>query len=254
INPVYEIRFAVDTMISLMSTNAAAVFYTLDGTQPDSSNHSAQRYSGPLEIDDETFLTAVAYAPGLKPFTSKYRYIPEKFETWIRASVLDSSCFGTDILVKLYTNADAIYYTIDGKTEPDIRNPNHKYTGAILCNADTVILKAKAVGDGFIPGSKRWSYFRKYVVVKASQTGTLFSDSIAVALSTYPKCPYAQIYYSLDGSTPSANSESTRLYLNNTLILRKSALLRAIAVAPNTVCSDTLSEKYIKTDPVEMAY
>ncbi|MDR2693123.1 MAG: DUF11 domain-containing protein [Chitinispirillales bacterium] len=69
--------FAGSVMVTLSSRAGAAIWYTTNGTAPDSASFTSRRYTGPLEFIMFTELRAVAYAAGFEPFfTDTHIYEP----------------------------------------------------------------------------------------------------------------------------------------------------------------------------------
>lgn len=137
------------------------------------------------------------------------------------------------------TEGAKIYYTTDEST-PSATNGT-LYTSAITISKDTVI-KAIAVKDGAVDSS--------VVVLEYKVTPTVAQPNLSLAGGKYEgnqtvtiTCATedAKIYYTTDGSTPSA--ENGTLY-TGPITLSKSCILKVIAVMEGKADSKVVSRTY----------
>jgi hypothetical protein len=136
--------FSASQSVQLSTTTPSAeIFYTLDGTTP---TPSSTLYSGPVPINTDSTINAIASAPGYiqssvssAPFTFTYQTPPVTFMpaagTYLNAQSVKIS--DTDASAK-------IYYTTDGTT-PSASST--LYTGLIPVTASETI-KAIAIDSG----------------------------------------------------------------------------------------------------------
>lgn len=124
------------------------------------------------------------------------------------------------------TESADIYYTIDG-TEPSATN-GIKYTGALILSQNTT-LKAIAVKNGMASSTVVTVTYE--ISLKAKQPtinvpGGKYTTPQQIIINTATEG--AQIYYTTDGSTPSATNG---ILYSGPFTLSKTCILRAVAIA-----------------------
>lgn len=138
---VVEFRGEVDNL---------EIFYTTDGTDPTENGYeeteTAQFYTGPLQVNEDTDFKVVARYPGSTYFSDMqiFKYnIKEEKKVQIPRISPNGGTYGSRQTVSMETDNDnaTIYYTLDG-TEPT--NKSIKYEEPFTITKDTVI-KAVAV-------------------------------------------------------------------------------------------------------------
>jgi hypothetical protein len=143
----------------------------------------------------------------------------------------------------------AMYYTTDGTTpNTTAGGSTHLYAGSITLNyptATTVTLKALATAGGF-PASTVTSATYTFEPQLAAPNFQL-AGGIVTAGSKLTFVPYTTpgnvtIYYTIDGSAPTINSN---VYSTTGIAINSTGLVRAIAVAPNYLTSNSSSKFYI---------
>lgn len=149
--------------------------------------------------------------------------------------------------VELKTNADSIYYTVDG-SDPGISATavGVDTVGIVIISGDTVTLRGLAKGNSFTSIKKTWTYIRKLpkLLVIADPASSDFFTSVSVKLSLQEPVPGAVIYYTLDGSTPDTASNTTFVYNNVPIIISKTTTLKTKAFADNIKPSIVTTEIY----------
>ena len=149
-----------------------------------------------------------------------------------------------DIELSTATEGATIYYNTDGRRLAISKN---KYTGPIHIEGDTLIQAYAVSDDGRESETVSFNYIAKVKTapVIADKQPQIFDESIEIALMT--DADNAQIYYTLDGSTPNAESE---LY-EKPIILTKSTVVSAVAIKKGLYNSDISSFTYTKRGTTE---
>ena len=145
--------------VTINATEGAAIYYTLDGTDPRTSNTKIE-YEGPITVDVKTTINATAYIQGWEMshvVTEIYDFY-EKVDAPV-ISPESGNYNDTKTVTISCVEGATIYYTIDGST-PDINNVNnsnsktyvYKNTTSITAKpTETTIVKAIAVKEGMLP-------------------------------------------------------------------------------------------------------
>ncbi len=218
------------------STPGASIYYTEDGSTPSPTNGSL--YMGPIPLTAATTTikavavgagyassavatatyTLQAMAPGFSPFPSSYSP-PQTVK-------LSDATPGTTIL-----------YTQDGST-PSATNGT-AYTAPIPLTAASTTIKAVAVGTGFATSPvATGTYTLQAMAPGFSPFPSTYSTPQSVRLSD--STSGATIYFTLDGSTPSATNGTAYLA---PIVVTATTTIKAIAVGtgynPSTVASAT---------------
>ncbi len=240
-NPPDSTHFFEDTTITLSAEPQATIYYTTDGSDPDTANPD-HVYTEPFTINATCTVKAVALGGEyLVQAAGEWTYIRDLPYATLTAEPGDGAHFGQQLLITLTTDADAIYYTIDG-SEPVAGGESQLYTEPFLIEGDTVTVRAIAVGEEFNSTSGQWTYYRdRLPAIKAMPEGREFVDEIVVILTIDDAD--AQIYYTLDGTEPTQNST---LY-TEALKFNETTQLRARAFATNKVPSPILIEPYTRS-------
>src|SRR5262249_58580431 len=128
-----------------------------------------------------------------------------------------------------------IYYTTDGSTPTTASTP---YAGPFTL-AQSATVRAVAAAAGMVNSDvASVAYAVKVSTPLVSPPGGTFTSSVTVTL--VDSTPGAALYYTTDGSTPSA--DSTRYTAPFAVTL--TATVRAIAIAAGMVDSDVVSATY----------
>ncbi|MFP4417635.1 MAG: chitobiase/beta-hexosaminidase C-terminal domain-containing protein [Chitinispirillaceae bacterium] len=246
-NPADSTHFFGDTTIVLSSQPQARIYYTIDGSVPDTTDES-QLYSDPFTIHNTAQVNAIAVGDYLQTANAVWHYIRDLPDAQLIADPEDGTHFGSELLVTLTTDADAIYFTTDG-SDPIAGNDDQLYSEPFLISGDTVSVRAIAVGREFNSTTDQWTYICDRVPgVQAIPFGRQFSERISVMLAVADSD--AEIYYTLDGSEPTQNS--TRY--DDPVELTTTTQLRARAFAPDKLPSNILVETYTRVSVAENAF
>jgi fibro-slime domain-containing protein len=252
-NPPDGTHFMKDTTVSLFASNGAKIYYTTDGSNPD-TNNASQLYSAPFKITGtksnlSTTVKAIAIGDYLVPISKSWTYTRDLQTATLTATPGNGTHFGESLSIILSTNADAIYYTIDG-SNPVEGSAAQLYKGPFTITDDTVIVKAIAAGNDFVSISKQFKYISDRVPsVQANPGSCAFSKPLIVKLTVNDLT--ATIYYTLDGSEPTVNSTPYK----DPITISTTTQLKARAFASNKVPSSILTENYTrKSIPLEAFY
>ena len=128
----------------------------------------------------------------------------------------------------------SIYYTLDGK-EPTVNSS--KYANPLMIEHN-LTLKAKATLDGFEESDMLKKEYQVKLDISADPYPGDIEAGQAVTLSC--KHPEATIYYTLDGSTPTKQSN----VYSSPIVLQNSATIKAIVMHEDCLPSDVKTLNY----------
>ena len=220
------------------SVSGASIYYTTDGTTPTTSS---TLYTGPVSVGVSETLTAVAIATGynLSPSASAVYVINLPAPTPTFAPGAGTYTSIQSVTISDSATSPTIYYTTDGSTPT---TSSTVYTGAITVAASETI-KAVAIASGKSVSAVGTAAYVINLPPAASPvilpgTGTFTSvQSVTITDST----PFARIYYTTDGSTPTTAST----VYTGALTASSTETVKAIAIAngysPSAVSSSTLT-------------
>jgi hypothetical protein len=220
------------TVTLATGTSGAAIYYTLDGSDPTTSS---DLYSDPITISANTNIKAIAVKSGMR--TSDIMDKNFKFTVEDPVFSLKSGTYYDDQTVSIATATEgaSIYYTTDGSIPTAGAT---LYAGPIEISASQNI-SAIAYKEGWNAGKvKTKKYTLKAIKPTASPVGGTYSFAQSVTLST--TTGGAVIHYTTDGSEPTVASSA----YSSPITVSTSQTIRAIAVKAGWNNSKTLKAKY----------
>ena len=227
--------YAEPTITITDATPGAKIYYTLNGTAPTAAS---TRYSAPFTLKGTATVNALAIAVGDQPSA----VASAAFHLVAGAPVLTppgGTFKGTqEISITSPTPTAAIFYTTNGGTPTP---SSTRYATPILVNSSETI-RAVAIEGGFTSSQ---IVAQSYVIVSASAAAPV----IAPAAGTYPALqsisisdttPGAVLYYTVDGTTPTASSTK----YTGPFTSQASETIEAIATATGYAPSAVVTASY----------
>jgi sugar lactone lactonase YvrE len=220
------------------SVSGASIYYTTDGTTPTTSS---TLYTGPVSVGVSETLTAIAIA-------TNYNSSPAASAAYVinlpAATPTFSPIAGTYTSIQSVALSDSasgatIYYTTDGSTPT---TSSTVYSGAITVAAsETIKAVATATGKSLSAvGSAAYVINLPPAATPVILPGTgTFTTVQAVTITD--TTPFAKIYYTTDGSTPTTASTvyTTSLTVGSTQTIKAIAI--ATGYSASAVASSTLT-------------
>ena len=238
--PVFSVASGAVTSGTSVSitcaTEGAKIYYTTDGTEPTASS---TEYADAISVTEAVTLKAIAVKSGMNDsavasasYTIKGTVATPAFS--LASGEVDS---GTTVTITCSTEGAKIYYTTDG-TEPTASST--EYADAISVTT-AVTLKAIAVKSGMNDSAvASASYTIKGTV--ATPEFSLVSGAVNSGTSVTITCSTdgAKIYYTTDGTKPTASSTEYTAAISVTAAVT----LKAIAVKSGMNDSAVASASY----------
>jgi hypothetical protein len=224
------------TVTLTTTTSGAIIYYTTNGTTP---NTGSTLYNGSINVAASETIKAIASAAGMSnSAVSSATYLIGVASTPIFNPGAGSYTGTQSVAISTGTSGATIYYTTDGTT-PTVASLQYTTTPISVTANDTIKAIAVATGLANSPIASAG-----YAITSVSPTftpnGGTFSGTTSVSLAT--TTPNAAIYYTTDGTTPTT---TTGTKYNGALNLSSGALVKAIAVAPNTAPSLVSSANFV---------
>lgn len=248
-NPTFSLQpgvYLTDTIVEIsVSTQDAIIYYTTDGSDPDSTS---QIYSTPISIiGDGTELNIKALAKKDDLDESQVISVNYAIEYPIIEPVfnLQAGEYNHDLEITLTTDVVGakIYYTLDNSVPT---NTSILYVNPIELDGDgnSIYISAIAIKEGFRSQVLSNLYSINYspaAYPTFSKLAGTFNSDIEITISSHTS--NAVIYYTLDGSTPTVNSNiySSPLSIANN---GTNVYLRAVAKSELTKLSPVASSFY----------
>ena len=238
----------VGQTVTIGTTTAnATIFYTVDGTQPQTSvTGTTAKYTAPISITAATTIKAVATASGFN--TSMVASAAYTISSVTMAATpsfnppAGAVASGTTVAISTTTPSATIYYTTDGTAPGTSSTP---YTTPIPITA-AVTIKAIATASGLANSAvASAAYTLTTGSTAATPTFSPAAGAVApgstVTLST--TTTGATVYYTTDGTDPTSSS----MMYTTPLSITAAVTIKAIATASGLANSAVASAAYTLT-------
>ena len=221
------------------TTSGATIYYTIDGSTPTASS---TLYGGAISVATTETIKAIAVKSGMsnsdvmsKTYTIN---LPGQVATPSASPVGGTYTSFQSVKLSDATSGATIYYTTDGTTPT---TGSKKYSDDIAVNASQTI-KAIATKSGMITSGTLTAVYTINLLSAATPTvspsaGT-YTSYQSVTLSTTTSG--ASIYYTTNGSTPTASSTK----YSGAIAVISSQIIKAIAVKTGMNNSDVMTASY----------
>jgi len=207
----------IDVTLS-SETQGATIYYTLDGTDPKTSNSKIEYINIPITIAKDTTLRAISFYDGEWSDKTSYYYLFNFYDNYGVNAFYPSGVYNGSVNVTLTPNNPdytVLYHTGDGVWK--------KYTDVLVIDKDTNII-AKAVEldseDNIISESGEeytFTYKLKPLPPEFAPESTQFTNANSITIytpeSTESNTERYELYYTLDGSDPITSD--TRIKAND---------------------------------------
>ena len=174
------------------TTPDARIYYTLDGSTPTALSN---KYTEPFSVSQNCTVTARAFKENLNPSDMTSLFIDLDN---IRCSAPAFQQSGMDLVITSQTEGAIIYYTLDG-SEPTAQS--NRYTGPVTLTQNCLVKAFAASTSEDMLDSQVATYTVTWFTVE-----NVAIDFVNLRVQMSTPTPNARIYYTLDGSEPTANS------------------------------------------------
>jgi hypothetical protein len=211
------------------ATTGSSIYYTLDGSTPTTSS---TLYTAPVSVGVTETLTAIADGYGYTASAAaSAAYVINLPTAATPAFSVPTGTYTTPQKVTITdaTTGAAIYYTLDG-TPPTASST--AYNGPITVGV-TETINAIAVATNYNNSSVGSAVYTINLPVAATPAFSVTAGTYAAvqSVSLSDATAGAKIYYTTDGSTPTAGTGTSALY-STPILVPASMTIKAIAVDP----------------------
>jgi hypothetical protein len=182
------------------TTTGATIYYTIDGTQPTTSSPLSGSSPITITVTGGEVINAIAAAPNY------LNSIVENYTVGVTGTP-EFSLSGGSLTINDATSGAVIYYTINGSA-PTISSPLHGNAPVTVAVSIGDIVQAIALAPG-----NTVSALASYTVKATAATpqitpngGYFISSQVPVSVSITEASSGATVYYTIDGTTPSATN------------------------------------------------
>jgi hypothetical protein len=232
---------SIQTVTITDATAGSTIYYTTNGTTPTTSS---TQYTAPIMVSQSEYVWAIATAPGLSQSNSVLATFTINLPAAAQPVILPAG--GTYTTVQTITMTDStagakIFYTTDGSTPT---TSSAQYTAPFtISQSETVRAIATVTGYSQSPVTAvtytiNLTLAAQPVISPAGGTYTTIQTATITDTTTG-----ATIYYTTDGSTPTANSTkyTAPLTVSQTLTVKAIATAAGYAQSPMTSATYTIN-------------
>ena len=224
------------------TTDGAEIYYTTDGSDPSSSS---TKYSSAIAVGETTTIKAIAVKDGMADSsvasaTYTINISPQTVATPAFSPVAGTYTEAQSVTISCATEGATIHYTTDGKAPT---SSSTTYSSAISVG-ETTTIKAIAVKDGMTDSAVASAEYTINIPKDTVATPTFspdageYEESTSVTISCATEG--ATIYYTTDGSDPSASSTK----YSGAITVGETTTIKAIAVKEGMTDSSVVSTTY----------
>lgn len=183
-----------NTVIITSSTAGATIYYTLDGSDPNSDSISASPiYTEPLTMTRNCVVKALAIANGMANSAVTTFNVD-----WFQCADVTFTYNARTVELSSTTDGVTIYYTLDGSAPTE----NSAVYATPLELTSNATVQAMATRQGYTPSAVTTYNFVLADYTCATPQFSRDGDDLTITCTT----ENVTIYYTTDGSTPTANS------------------------------------------------
>ena len=219
--PTVSITYPYSTPLTedIKALGITSIIYTTNGDEPTVGGATTYTYSSAISLEE----SCTVKARGVYGNNSMTPVVSKALVPVITSPVITFDNTTNNVTLTTLTEGAAIYYTLDGTTEPT--SSSILYEGPFSISETTTI---KAIA---IKGGDKSSVTTQTISEVA--TPTIQNDgSNAISITT--TTPGATIYYTIDGSTPTTSSTIYSSPLTDNV---SNKTIKAIAVKENMIIS-----------------
>jgi LysM repeat protein len=232
---------AAGTTVTLSTTTEGAeIYYTTDGSDPDSAK---TKYTAPIAINAALTIKAIAVKAGLTNsavLEAAYTIAAPGAAARPAASpAAGEVAVGTTVTLSTSTAEAEIYYTTDGSSPNSTKN---KYSTPITITAG-VTIKAIAVKTGMTDSdilTAAYTVAAPETAARPSATPEAGEVAAGTTVALATTTEGAEIYYTIDGSVP----DSTKTKYTGQITIVADVTIKAVAVKTGMTDSDILTAAY----------
>ena len=212
-------------IVTLQSETAGSttIYYTMDGTEPTTAS---EVYSQPLTMTENVVLKALAVNPKL--FTSA---VSTYEVNWFKVNAPEVVFDGIFVTMTTSTPDARIYYSLDGTTPTE---ESLRYTGT-LTMTQTCTVKAIGIKENFNNSSVVTNMFDKDANTVGVPRFSRNGNNISITTETVVEG--TNIYYTTDGTEPSAESQK----YEGVFEVTENQMLKAVALNDKLYPSEVAS-------------
>jgi len=224
----------VQTIVITDTLSGASIYYTIDGSTPTTSS---TLYTGPFTLNNsatvKAIATKVAYTTS-SVASATYNYTALQLPTF--SPVAGTYSGARTITISHSVSGTSIYYTIDGSTPT---TSSTLYTGPFTLNSSATVkaIATKAGNSNSSVASATYTYTALQTPILSPIGGTY---NAAQTITISHTVADVNIYYTIDGSTPTTSS----IHYAAPFVLNYPATVKAIATKVGYANSSVASVAY----------